>query len=85
MAWRIRRGGWEDWGVQRTGPWNIKQGGGKEKNILLSTCFVSGTVYIISPSNFETRTGGVRRRMWKKGGCHWGGRTVPPGKESPQL
>lgn len=55
------------------------------KHILLSTYSVSGTVGIISPSNFEARVGRVRRRMWKKGRCRWGGRTVPLGKESPQL
>lgn len=57
----------------------------KKKNILLSVYSVSDMIHIVSPSNFEARMGRVRRRMWKKGGCRWGGRTVPPGKESPQL
>lgn len=64
--------------------WNTKQGG-EAKNILLSAYFVAGMIHIMSPSNSEARMGRVRRRMWKKGGCLWGGRTVPPGKESPQL
>jgi hypothetical protein len=57
-----------------------------EKNILLNPCFVSGTILIISLSHFEDRVGRMkRRRMLRKGGYHWGRRTVFPRKKSPQL
>lgn len=69
---------------RRLGHATQSKGWGEEKNILLSTYSVSGTVHIMTPSNFETRMGRLRRK-WKKGGCHWGGRAVPPVKESPQL
>lgn len=52
VAWRIRRGGWEDWGAQRIGEWNTKQGRGKEKHSFEHLLCIRYS-QIISSSNFE--------------------------------